>query len=174
VAQVNGLPLESVYIHNTHIHTGPYVRNDTGDPLEAEYYQFVRRRMADAARFALADLQPAKMGWAVGEAPEVAFIRRYRMKDGSAQTNPGIRNPDILGPIGKPDRRINLLRFDRECGDRLLLVSDGVYNILNEDRLADVLKRYPDAEQAASVMDRMIRDSNHPHQDNYTAIILAF
>lgn len=61
-----------------------------------------------------------------------------------------------------------------EPGDRLLLVSDGVYNILNEDRLADVLKRYPDAEQAASVMDRMIRDSNHPHQDNYTAIILAF
>ena len=125
VAQVNGLPLESVYIHNTHIHTGPYVRNDTGDPLEAEYYQFVRRRMADAARFALEDLQPAKMGWAVGEAPEVAFIRRYRMKDGSAQTNPGIRNPDILGPIGKPDRRINLLRFDRECGDRLLLVNYG-------------------------------------------------
>ena len=125
VARENALPLESVYIHNTHIHTGPYVRNDTGDPLEEAYYNFVRRRMADAARFALADLQPAKMGWAVGEAPEVAFIRRYRMKDGSAQTNPGIRNPDIIGPIGQPDRRVNLLRFDRERGDHILLVNYG-------------------------------------------------
>ena len=125
VAQTNGLPMESVFIHTTHIHTGPYVRNDTGDPLEEEYYSFVRRRMADAARFALADLQPASLGWAVGEAPEVAFIRRYRMKDGSAQTNPGIRNPEILGPIGQPDRRVNLLRFDRETGDHVLLVNYG-------------------------------------------------
>lgn len=61
-----------------------------------------------------------------------------------------------------------------EPGDRLVLMSDGIYNIIPEGRLADVLKRYPDTEQAASVLDRMIRDSNHPHQDNYTAIILGF
>ena len=125
VAQANGLPPESVYIHNTHIHTGPYVRNDTDDPLEQEYYRFVCRRMADAARFALADLQPATMSWAVGKAPTVAFVRRYRMKDGSVQTNPGIRHPDILEPAGKPDERVNLLRFDRERGDKLLLVNYG-------------------------------------------------
>ena len=125
VARENKLPLEAVYIHTTHIHTGPYVRTDTGDPLELEYYEFVRRRMADAARLALADLQPAKMGWAVGQAPRVAFVRRYRMKDGTVQTNPGIRNPEILEPAGQPDERVNLLRFDRECGDHLLLVNYG-------------------------------------------------
>lgn len=125
VAQVNGLPPEGVYIHNTHIHTGPYVRNDTGDPLEEEYYAFVRRRMADAARFALADLQPAKMGWSVGQAPEVAFVRRYRMKDGRIENFPGFHNPDILGPVGEPDRHIQLLRFDRESGDHVLLVNYG-------------------------------------------------
>ena len=125
VAQVNDLPLESVYIHNTHIHTGPYVRNDSDDPLEQEYYRFVMRRMADAARFALADLKPAKMRWAVGDAPRVAYIRRYRMKDGSVHTNPGIRNPQIVGPAGTPDARVNLLRFDRACGDHLLLVNYG-------------------------------------------------
>ena len=61
-----------------------------------------------------------------------------------------------------------------EPGDRLVLMSDGVYNIISEDRLAEVLKRYPDVEQAASVIERMIRDINHPHQDNYTAIVLGF
>ena len=59
-------------------------------------------------------------------------------------------------------------------GDRLVLMSDGIYGIVSEDRLAEILKRYPDVEQAATVIDRMIRDSNHPHQDNYTAIILGF
>lgn len=125
VARENRLPLEAVYIHTTHIHTGPYVRTDTGDPLELEYYEFVRRRMADAARLALADLQPAKMGWAVGQAPQVAFIRRYRMKEGPVENFPGFHNPAILGPVGEPDRRIQLLRFDRECGDRVLLVNYG-------------------------------------------------
>lgn len=125
VAQANGIPEESVYIHATHIHTGPYVRNDTDDPLEQEYYQFVYRRMADAARFALADLKPAKMGWGVGKAPRIAFIRRFRMKDGSAQTNPGFHNPDVVGPIGEVDERVNLLRFDRACGDHMILVNYG-------------------------------------------------
>lgn len=61
-----------------------------------------------------------------------------------------------------------------EPGDRLVLMSDGIYNLIGEDRLADVLKRYPDVEQAAAVIDRLIRDGNLPHQDNYTAIVLGF
>lgn len=61
-----------------------------------------------------------------------------------------------------------------EAGDRLVLMSDGVYNMVSEDRLAEVLKRYPDVEQASAVLDRMIREGNHPHQDNYTAIVLGF
>ena len=40
--------------------------------------------------------------------------------------------------------------------------------------MADILKRYPDIDQAAAVMDQVIRESNSPHQDNYTAIILGF
>ena len=61
-----------------------------------------------------------------------------------------------------------------EPGDRLILMSDGVYNIVNENCLADVLKNYKDVEQAAAVIDRIVRDANHPHQDNYTAIVLGF
>ena len=61
-----------------------------------------------------------------------------------------------------------------EPGDRLVLMSDGVYNVVNETALAGVLKRYPDVDQATSVIDRMIRENNHPHQDNYTAIVLGF
>ena len=61
-----------------------------------------------------------------------------------------------------------------EPGDRLVLMSDGVYNMITENQLADILKRYPDVRQAATAMDGIIRDINHPCQDNYTAIVLGF
>ena len=53
-------------------------------------------------------------------------------------------------------------------------MSDGIYNMVSEDQLAEILKRYPDVEQAAAVIERRVREGNHPHQDNYTAIVLGF
>jgi hypothetical protein len=63
------------------------------------------------------------MGVGESEAKNVAFIRRYRMKDGSAKTNPGVNNPDILAPIGETDERVHVLRFEREGADTLVLVN---------------------------------------------------
>lgn len=125
ISEVTGVPMEGIYIHSTHTHTAPYLNKDSEDVLEQEYYQRVYRKMADAAVLALADLKPAKMGWGVGEAPNIAFVRRFRMKDGSVRTNPGVNNPDILEPIGDVDERVNVLRFDREDGDTLVLVNFG-------------------------------------------------
>ena len=61
------------------------------------------------------------MGFGVGQAPNIAFVRRFRMKDGSVKTNPGVDNPDILAPLGDVDERVSVLRFDR-AGDSLVLV----------------------------------------------------
>ncbi len=123
IAEVTGLPLEAIYIHETHTHTGPELKLNSEDELEKEYYHMVYRKMADAARFALDDLKPAKMGWGIGQAPNVAFVRRFRMKDGSIKTNPGVNNPDILEPIGDVDERVSVLRFDREGAESLVLVN---------------------------------------------------
>ena len=125
IAEANGLPLEAVYLHATHTHTGPFLLRDAEDPLEQDYYRSIYHKMADVAKFALADLKPAKMGYATGMAPEVAFIRRYKMKDGTTQTNPGIGNPDVAGPIGVADHRVNVLRFNREGGDTVILGNYG-------------------------------------------------
>ena len=134
VSEVTGIPAEALYIHATHTHTGPFIlpqdikaeampETDSEKALEREYYQFVRHKMADAAKLALADLKPAKMGFGVGTAPDIAFIRRFRMIDGSVRTNPGVNNPDILAPIGEVDERVSMLRFDRENAETLVLVS---------------------------------------------------
>ena len=124
ICHVTGLPREAVYIHATHTHTGPFLNCNPTDPLEIEYAQFVKRKFADAAKLALDDLKPAKMGYGIGDAPNIAFVRRFRMKDGSVRTNPGVDNPDILHPIGDVDERVNVLRFDRK-DDSLVLVNFG-------------------------------------------------
>lgn len=123
VSEVTGVSPEAVYIHATHTHTGPFLNWQSKDALEQEYYQQVRHKMADAARMALEDLKPAKMGWGVGQAPDIAFIRRYRMKDGSVRTNPGVNNPDIVAPIGEIDDSVSVLRFERKGAETLVLVS---------------------------------------------------
>ena len=124
ICDATGLPREAVYIHSTHTHTGPFLNYAPADPLEIEYDQTVKRKFADAARMALEDLKPAKLGWGIGDAPNIAFVRRFRMKDGSVRTNPGVDNPHILHPIGDVDERVNVLRFDRES-DSLVLVNFG-------------------------------------------------
>lgn len=125
VSEVTGIPEEGIYIHATHTHTAPFLNKDSKNLLEQEYYRMVYHRMADAAQFALDDLKPAKMGWGIGQAPNIAFIRRFRMKDGSIRTNPGVNHPEIDGPIGEVDERVNVLRFDREGAESLVLVNFG-------------------------------------------------
>lgn len=125
ISEATGLPVEAILIHITHTHTAGHVGFKSSNPLVVEYSEFVKKRFVDAATFALADLKPAKMGWAVGRTPDIAFIRRYRMKDGSVRTNPGVGNPDILHPIGSVDDRLNVLRFDREGAETIVLANVG-------------------------------------------------
>ena len=113
VAEVTGVAYEAIWVHATHTHTGPSLEPD-GDKLVQQYMDFVCYKMADVALAALEDLKPAKMGCAVGTAPNIAFVRRFRMKDGSIKTNPGVNNPDILEPVGQVDERVNVVRFDQE------------------------------------------------------------
>ena len=126
-SKVTGVPEEAIFIHCTHTHTASYYGLNSKDDLIREYSEFVKKRIADAATYALADLKPAKMGWAVGHAPNIAFVRRFRMKDGKVRTNPGVGNPDILHPIGDVDERVNVLRFDREGADTIVLANMGCH-----------------------------------------------
>ena len=125
VAEETGLPKEAIIIHAIHTHTAGSISFKSANETVLHYTEFLRRRFRAAAKFALEDLKPAKMGWAIGKAPNVAFVRRFRMKDGSVRTNPGVGNPDILYPIGDVDERVNVLRFDREGAETIVLGNMG-------------------------------------------------
>lgn len=132
IAEAAGIPADHVYLACTHTHTGPFVVPGFGFAVEEEpvhrYADFVETRLRDAAVLAIADLQKAKMGYVVGYAPErVAYIRRYKMKDGSSWTCPPIDDPNIDHPLGELDQRVNVVRFDQENGQSIVLYNYGVH-----------------------------------------------
>ena len=84
-------------------------------------------KMAEVAKMALADLAPAKIGVARTVCRNISFIRRYRMKDGSVRTNPGITNPNVKEPLGTPDETLQLVRFRRTGAPDIAIVNFGVH-----------------------------------------------
>ena len=122
-----GVPEDHIFLSCTHTHTGPKLNGNEAPELQKQYFDFLAARMEDVCAFALQDLRPARMGYGVSHAPNVAFIRRYRMKDGSTRTNPGIRNPDVVSPLGQVNDAVSLVRFDREGADTVLLVHFGCH-----------------------------------------------
>ncbi len=123
ICEATGVSKENIFISATHTHTAPDIELDSENELVRIYYSFVKCRIADVAKMAIDDLKPAKMGYGKGIAPNVAFIRRYVMKDGSLKTNPGVNNPDIVRPVGDIDESVNVIRFDREGAETLVFVN---------------------------------------------------
>ena len=132
IEKATGICKNRIFLTNTHTHTGPlFAPTDMFEaPVEPvlKYAEFVEGKLVEAVKSALEDMVPTKMGYAVGTAPaRVAYIRRYKMKDGSTMTCPPINDPDIEGPIGELDQRVNVLRFDREGRKPFILVNYGVH-----------------------------------------------
>ena len=91
---------ENLLLAAIHSHTAPDIRRETA------YAAGLPAQVVESVRLALDDLSPRDAKIASGKAPDLQFIRRYRMKDGSVVTNPGILNPDVVAPIGKPDPEV--------------------------------------------------------------------
>ncbi len=118
-----GIDGKSVHIGSTHTHTAPKAKINSKDPLIRFFTEFLITRISDAVSFAISSEKPAKIGYGVGIAPRIAFSRRFRMKDGSIRTNPGVGNPDILEAVGNVDERVGVLRIDREGAETIVFMN---------------------------------------------------
>ena len=112
ITETTGLQPEQVLIACTHTHTGPH----TGDD---EYTQWLWRRIADAVSIAWQARQPAEVGWASTIEERLVFNRRFRMADGSVQTNPGINNPNVIEPAGPTDPEVGVMVLRGEAGQTI-------------------------------------------------------
>ena len=117
----------AVFIACTHTHLGPCTADAFGNTHNPEYVDWFVKKLADAAVLAVQDLAPAKFSYTRGEVKDVAFVRRYKMKDGSYRTNPGWLNPDVDHPLGTPDENSTLLIIKRENAPEIGIVNFQVH-----------------------------------------------
>lgn len=126
ISDMTGVSQEAVYLACTHIHTGPCMSTKLfkHNPI---YNAHCFARLGSAGKAAMEDMVPASFLTATGEAKGIAFVRRFRMKDGTIRTNPGYRNSNIRTPIGTPDETLRLVRVVREGKPEINIVNFQVH-----------------------------------------------
>jgi len=132
IAAAAGVPTDAVYFHCTHTHLSPATGRadpncETSFDGDAAYCEQLSVKACAAAKAAIGDLAPATISIGRAEARRISFIRRFRMKDGTIRTNPGVGNPDIKEPIGQPDETVQVIRFRREGRDEIVAVNFGTH-----------------------------------------------
>ena len=119
IAEHVGLPADSIIIHCTHTHTAP---NLTEDEM---YTSWLLRRLKDAAYIALSDRKPVEdVRWTEDQAKGMAFVRRYRLNNGTVITNPAGYYLDMLvGPACETDESLRLIRILRQDAPEIVMVN---------------------------------------------------
>ncbi|MEW6355179.1 MAG: hypothetical protein AB1696_02545 [Planctomycetota bacterium] len=76
---------------------------------DAAYLEFVEKALIEAVCEADRNRVEARCGVGSGREDQVAFNRRFRMKNGLSFTHPGQGNPDIVEPAGPIDPEVGVL-----------------------------------------------------------------
>ena len=129
ISRATTIPVNHIMIHGLHQHTSVRIGNRSVIPMEhtvtdTSYLDLLYRKFCDVAKMAVDDMAEATMWTAQKETAEpISFIRRFRMKDGTVKSNPGLFNPNIEGPIGEADNMVRLVRFKRAGKKDIALVN---------------------------------------------------
>lgn len=126
------IPPAHVMISATHSHTGPMLYEP--DELlvgrfgnqtdEAKQYMIgLPERILEGVLDAVDNLKPRTAAYAIGEEKQLAFNRRFFMKDGSVGWNPGKLNPNIVREAGPTDDSLPFVAFYDEPGKLAGLLS---------------------------------------------------
>ncbi len=135
VHQHTGLPIESMLISATHTHTAATATPVFQSEADAEYQLFLTRKIADAVRIALNNMEPARLGWGVGKAPQHVFNRRWKMKPGTispspfggvdqVKMNPPAGSPDLIEPAGPTDPDLTVVSVRALDGRPIALLAN--------------------------------------------------
>ncbi|MBR3933065.1 MAG: hypothetical protein IKJ68_04035 [Clostridia bacterium] len=132
ISEICGVPYDAIFVTCTHTHTGPSFIIKDDEPEEANdiiraYTVQLGLIMRDCAKYAMDDLKDAEFYVAEGEAKNISFVRRYRMKDGGVQTNPGVDNPDIDHVLDQASEVLKLIEIKRQGADDIYIVNFGVH-----------------------------------------------
>ena len=115
-AGINGA---NVMVCCTHTHTGPQTRTfrmPEGAEVTLKWLDEFPEMAALAVIKAMSDMEPCTIAGGVSYEDRIAYNRRYKMKDGTVQTNPGYKNPNIIEPAGPIDPEVGVISFTDKNG----------------------------------------------------------
>lgn len=138
IARRVSLPVDNIMITALHQHTSIHIRDGLYNNVleDTAYLDVLYRKFGDVAVMALDDLKDATLFSGERETDEqIAFIRRYYMKDGSIATNPGGRYQEVDRPYYEADNNVRLLRFKREGRKDIALVNFSTHADIIHKRL---------------------------------------
>jgi neutral ceramidase len=114
ISKKAGIDGKNIMICCTHTHTGPQTRTfrmPEGAEVTLKWLDEFPEMASLAVIKAISDMETCTIEGGIAYEDRVAFNRRYKMKDGTTQTNPGYRNPDIIEPAGPIDPEVGVISF---------------------------------------------------------------
>ena len=136
-AKDTGIPSERILISATHTHSAPSLCGCLGTDCDERYARWLPGKIAEGIRNARKNLQPARVGWAVGRDEKNVYCRRFLMKPGTAltnqysdkrddraQMNPGHNNANAIRRTGPGDPDVTILSVQTRDGRPLALLGN--------------------------------------------------
>ena len=126
-----GIPVDRILIASTHTHSAPGVMNlCLGSSSDPNYEKFLPSKLAEGITIAYTNLEPARIGVTVVDAPDHTHCRRWLKHPDKysndhfgdrtvrATMHPGYQNPDYIGEAGPVDSGLSLLSIKSADGKR--------------------------------------------------------
>ena len=110
IAENTAVKFQDIIIHTTHTHAGPSViRLFNEDNVDPEVSTIVYEGIMKSALDAYKNKRKGFIGYWKAYRNDLAFNRRYVMKDGSVELHPFKDDPRLLSPEGPADPEINVM-----------------------------------------------------------------
>jgi len=135
VSDTIGIPTDRILTSATHTHTAVTVTPVFQSRSDAEYCTFLSAQIAKGIIQAASQLEPARIGWAVGNNPRQVFNRRWYMRPdmklanpfGGTDTvrmNPPPANSKLLKPAGLTDPEVPVLSLQALDGRPIAVLAN--------------------------------------------------
>lgn len=139
VEEHTGIPRSHLMMSATHTHSAGTALGETRfdlNPKLDDFQQFLARRISEAVRIAVDNLEPARIGWTSINKPEHVFNRRWHLKAGAmplnpfgnksdqVKMNPGRANPNLVKPAGPIDPEVSIVSVQSKDGRPLGLLAN--------------------------------------------------
>lgn len=118
VSTATGVPKENILFNCTHTHSGVNINSGSWDGVAA-YRELFSSRSLKAAQKAVEDLSPATISYGSTQTEGLAFVRHYRMNDGTTYGNGhGSSSSGYKDHMYEADQELQLIKFTREAEDK--------------------------------------------------------